>query len=241
MVGGTEEELVLHGVELEGTDFSNRRFRFVSVADGSRLLNCDFHRVRFAGGGLGDGHQPSDYIGCVFDGAYLKGILPGRANFIGCSFRDVRIYNFRCNAAQFVDCTFSGVLKSVTFDARPSDLQGTLGRTRNEYRGNDFTHATMQDIAFRGGINLDLQYLPQGPEYVIVRNVAAAIENVWNEVSEWADDKDREDALIALNVLEMELRTGQADLFVPRSLLSSNPEVAERLRILLMSGTSGTT
>ena len=76
---GSDVELILHDVQLEGADFSARRFEYVSIGVGSRLTKCDFRRSKMLSGGIGDGMQQSDYFGCVFDGCYLRGISPGRA------------------------------------------------------------------------------------------------------------------------------------------------------------------
>lgn len=230
--GTNDDELLLHGARLEGEDFSGRRLRYVSIANGAHLVRCDFSRVRIKGGGLGGGLVPSEYVECRFDGSRLSKVLPGRATFIGCSFRDVRIDDLRCLEAQFIDCVFTGLLRTVTFDAVPTQPDAALGRTRNEYRGNDLSGATLEDVAFRGGIDLALQRLPTGPDYVIVRDAPSRLSAVRDQVRLWPKDL-RQRAETTLSVLESECRTGQRDLFLNRSLLGRTPEARAGLAALL--------
>src|SRR4051812_17269538 len=88
------DELILHDVQLNEADLSGRRFSYVSVA-ASRLAAVDFSRVRMTEGGLGDGFKTSEYRDCVFDGAHIKNVIPGRSIFVRCLFRDVKFVNVR--------------------------------------------------------------------------------------------------------------------------------------------------
>ena len=139
---------------MEGADFAGRRLRDPSVAN-SRLVRCDFRRTRITGGGLGDGREPSEYVECVFDGSSWNNVIPGQAVFLRCSFPDVKIRNLRCSDAQFIDCVFTGVLSVSWFNGRPVG-PARAWRSRNEFRGNDFSGAKLVDVAFRTGIDLDL-------------------------------------------------------------------------------------
>src|SRR6266508_2278639 len=165
-------------------------------------------------GGIGDGMQQSDYFGCVFDGCYLRGISPGRARFVECSFRDVKIFDFKCFQAEFVDCVFSGSLRTVIFDARVDQPDDVLGRTRNEFHGNDFRNADLEDVAFRGGIDMAAQALPTGPEYLLVRDAPAALSRARDVVQRWPEDEYRRDAMLTLEVWEGECRTGQQHILL---------------------------
>jgi uncharacterized protein YjbI with pentapeptide repeats len=133
----------------------------------------DYNTWSTVGGILGRGDKPTEYVGRVFDGCRLSNVIPRRPAFIGCSFRKAWLKTFICHEAEFVDCVFSGVLKGVVFNGTPSSTD-KLGRTRNTYRGNDFTEAELRDVSFRGGIDLDSQRLPTDSEYFILRNAAEA-------------------------------------------------------------------
>lgn len=86
--------------------------------------------------------EPTEFVECSFDGAFLKDVSPGRSTFRRRSFRDVKIFNFRCHEAEFIDCVFTGRIRHAIFDATLWNSEG-LGRTRNEYRGNDFSGARL--------------------------------------------------------------------------------------------------
>lgn len=230
--GRPDERLLLHGVTLEDADFSGRRLDDMSVANGSKLVRCDFRKAKVQGGGLGGGFEPSFYIDCVFDGAHLKRLVPGRASFVNCSFRNVKIEKMMCHEAEFVDCVFSGLLRDVTFSARPWDNE-RLGRTRNEYRGNDLTGARLEGVSFRGGIDLDLQRLPAGDEYLLVRDAAQVLERARAAIASWPEDELKMDANPPLSVLESDCNSGQKDIFVEKRFLGRLPETVSRLVPLL--------
>lgn len=227
------DELLLHDVRLNGADFSKRNLRRLSIANGSVLTGCDFRQIKAAGGGLGGGRRPTEYIECVFDGSRLKDVVPGRATFIRCSFRDVVLVNMIALKAQFIDCVFSGALKKVTFNAGLSGGDLELERTYNEYRGNDFSGAMLVDVAFRGGIDLDQQDLPVDADHLIIRDAAAVISASREDVRNWSDGRARKEAEGAFWVLESEIRSGQRDLFIDKSWLSRSTMIADNIRALL--------
>lgn len=216
---------------MENSDFSNRRVRELAVVNAT-LIRCDFSRTRVTGGVLGAGLETSEYLECVFDGCHLRNIVPGRATFVGCSFRDVTIHKLRFQDAQFIDCVFTGSLNSVTFSAVPWSTEH-LGRTRNTYRGNDFSGARLEGTVFRGGIDLDQQRLPAGPDYVIVRNAPERLPAAREQLLRWPEQQLRDDADAVLWMMENDCETGQRDLFISRSLLGSTPEGIERLVAVL--------
>src|SRR4051794_32017192 len=215
-----EGEFVLHGEELEGVDFSNLRPRYFSIGVGSRLVRCDFRRLRpTTWPTFGSGMQPTTYVECLFDDMAIKGGGAGRANFMGCSFRDVKIQDYRFMDAQFVDCVFSGHLKSVIFSAAPTSVDDELGRTRNQFAGNDFSKALMEDVSFRGGIDLDVQRFPDNPEYLIIRDAGTVLARAWSDIQQWPQDLNRSRIETKIEVLEDKVRAGQRDIFVTRTSL----------------------
>lgn len=223
------DELVLDGVALDGADYAGLRPSYVSVA-GSRLVRCDFRRTRITSGGLGDGAEASEYVECVFDGSSIRNVIPGRATFIGCSFLDVKIRNVMFLEAQFVDCVFSGELRDVTFTATPV-MTERLGRSTNAFEGNDFREARLRNVSFRGGIDLDRQWLPEAG-FLVVRDAATVIEQVREQVGVWPEAELRADAQIRLDVLAENCRRGQRDLFVEKEFLGLSAETADRLAAL---------
>jgi hypothetical protein len=228
------EDLVLpDAVDLKEADFSGRRFDYLSIGEGSRLVGCDFRRIRVTGGGLGGGKRPTVYQECVFDGARLQNVIPGRASFVSCSFRDVTITDLRCHSAEFVDCVFSGQLKTVIFNGRVTNPDPELGRSVNAFQGNDFREADLRDVEFRTGIDLDRQLLPDGPEYLLVREAAVVLEEAWKAANTWPPGDDRRDALVDLDGYWRTASRGQRDLLIRISDLDPNPDLAHRIAGLI--------
>jgi hypothetical protein len=232
MPGDVDQGLTLHGVRLVGADLSGRRLRDASIGVGSSFVGCDFRRTRIEGGGLGDGFEPTVYEDCRFDGARLRHVFPGRATFIRCSFRLVRIEDFRCFEAEFIDCVFSGHLTTVIFSATPTTTE-RLGRCRNRYTGNDFTEARLFDVAFRGGIDLNEQRLPQGEEYIIVRNAPSRLPDVRDHIAAWPEADLKSDAESVLWLLQNLSQDGQNDIFVDRQRFGEHEETMRRLVAML--------
>lgn len=155
---------------LMSVDFSGAVFdQFVSK--GSEFDSCNFSKVRF-------GRDTYAWIGsdrrtlyreCSFDKADMREVHFGDTRFERCTFRATRMEKWFTSAAEFVDCVFEGALRECTFYGKVNRVlepRMTSDRTVNEFRGNDFSRATLRDCAFRDGINLDAQRLPTGPDYL---------------------------------------------------------------------------
>lgn len=213
--------LVLHAVDLTDVTFPAERIRSLGIGVGSRLVRCDLRGLRLEGGGFGSGSEISRYEDCVFDGSRLVGTLPGRATFVRCSFRGISFRDVFCQDAEFVDCVFSGSMEKVVFNAKPTSAE-QLGRVKNVYRGNDFTHVEMFDVTFRGGVDLDLQKLPRDPRLVIIKNAGRRIERAFEFFSRMPDGPVRRDVEMILELLMEECENGQDDLLVSREVFGEN-------------------
>jgi hypothetical protein len=197
---------------LIGQDFSGETVAAFRVR-GSRFESCDFSGIRAkeVSFSLGDSH--SEYVDCVFDRARIGGAFAGDALFERCSFRNVSIKGWIATMTELVDCTFSGEIKeSILFGAGSPHENAAAGRDRNRFTGNDFTETRLSGVAFKGGIDLGLQRLPRGPEYVYVAHGEQAVEAASIEVQSW-DAKIRADAEFFLKLQRDILRTGQRQLF----------------------------
>ena len=131
-----------------------------------------FERCDFSGAKLHEGSlsvpPASVYRDCRFDRANLRYEDPGVARFERCSFDHTRIDGWSCSDNDFVDCTFAGRFRNIQFSGGMNPTLYVLpGFTRhpNEFRGNDFSGARLVYVDFTGGIDLDAQKLPTGPEY----------------------------------------------------------------------------
>jgi uncharacterized protein YjbI with pentapeptide repeats len=122
---------------------------------------CDFSNAILEVACFGGGLENSVYRNCVFDRATIRAIAPGNARFESCSFRDVEVLEFYAHTVEMVDNVFTGILKKAFFNGSvPQDLQRALGRSHNEFYGNDFSRAQLLDVAFRTGIDISQQQMP---------------------------------------------------------------------------------
>ena len=64
-------------------------------------------KVQISQGVFGAGDVYTEYVDCVFDGAKLSNVKPGRATSLRCSFRDVQIRSMFSHSADFADCIFT--------------------------------------------------------------------------------------------------------------------------------------
>jgi uncharacterized protein YjbI with pentapeptide repeats len=144
------------------TDWSGQKFEdFVPVGctfEACLFEGCDFRHVCF-GGGLEDSH----YIRCSFDRSTIRATAPGNARFEQCSFQNVELIELLSHAVEMINCTFSGVIRAAFFNgAVLADVAPGLGRSRNQFEGNDFSNARLDDVSFRTGIDLSKQQFPKG-------------------------------------------------------------------------------
>jgi hypothetical protein len=204
--------LVIEHRELREVDFSDRRLdQFVSV--GSRFNSCDFSRANINDAALGAGRVQSEYVDCIFDGARMRA-GGGMARFNRCSFRDVQLRDWFCFTTEFVECVFSGSLSKVVFHgAVPLSERDFAGRLTNEFRGNDFSNAHFQDVAFRTGIDLTAQILPRDDRYLLVPDAAAVLRYVKSAIEAW-ESKQRGQAEALLRALSFEASQGQSQLLL---------------------------
>ncbi len=146
----------------EGADWSGQTFEnFIPV--GCEFRSCSFENAIFKTACFGGGLEDSLYVNCSFDRSTIWAMAAGNARFEACSFRDVEVFQFFAHSIEIIDCVFSGIVKQAYFNGTvPVEDAGALGRKTNEFRGNDFSGATFVDVAFRTGIDLSQQKLPEG-------------------------------------------------------------------------------
>jgi hypothetical protein len=75
-----------------------------------------------------------------------------------------------------IDCAFpeTTVRASVFHGISRAVQEGSAGRERNEFIGNDFSSADLVDVDFRGGIDLEKQVLPTGSDYIYIADTQIA-------------------------------------------------------------------
>lgn len=150
-----------------------------------------------------------------------------------CEFVDADLSGWFSWDADIVGCRFAGRLHGVVFQG--SDIDG--GR-RNEFRGNDFRDADLEDVGFSGGIDLDAQRLPSKPEYVRLRNVPKRVKRTCRKLERWPDPEERKAALEALDLFAR-VTSEEPDLFTKRDFIiemADDPEVGRTVLELLEQG-----
>lgn len=208
------ERVALEYVKLQGADYSGRELKYFGSV-GSRFERCRFDNMRVDDFSFGAGMAVSEYLDCTFDGSHLiHG--GGYARFVRCSFRNVQLRDWFCFEAEFVDCVFTGRLRKCIFNGTvPEEHRSWVGRERNEFRGNDFSGAEFVDVSFRTGIDLDLQRLLSGPDYLYVPDAAAAIERAKRGLADWKPDTEHQRlALVIVGVYAEDVNDGQQQLFL---------------------------
>lgn len=207
------ENAVVEAVDFRGTswdDFS---------ATSSLFVECDFRGAEFAHAVLGSRKGQTRYVRCVFDESDLRVADPGAARFDACQFEGARIEGWLAFLAEFVDCRFAGRMVGVTFSGRPwgpGAERLSPKRSMNEFRGNDFRRVDLIDCSFVRGIDLGVQLLPSGSEYIFFDQAPQRIANAKQAVSAWPDLNARTAALTLLEVYSTGGYEQQGEIFTHR-------------------------
>ena len=143
-----------------------------------------------------------------------------------------------CFAVELVDCTFTGRLRKAIFNGTvPAEQRSMAGRISNDFRGNDFSGMDLRDVGFRTGIDLTLQRLPTGSQYLYVEDATGAVHRARNAVAHWEDLALRREAMVLIEILESEISEGQRQLLLRKDDYSSFPgEAIDALFGLLGGG-----
>jgi uncharacterized protein YjbI with pentapeptide repeats len=187
------------------------------------FIDCDFSDVHVEWLPFGDGG--SLFRDCNFRGASIGDF--GEVRLERCDFTNADLQGWFTWDADLVECRFGGRLSGVVFNG--GDVEGTH---ENEFVGNDFRQADVDDVAFRRGIDLDAQLLPEGHECVRIRDVPSHVKKARSEVRHWPD---RDAALQMVDALER-VYEGEPDIFTKRAFLlemTDSEELAERVVELL--------
>jgi hypothetical protein len=120
-----------------------------------------------------------------------------------------------------------------TVRASAREVEGEGSRT-NEFVGNDFREADLDDVDFRD-IDLDAQLLPQGDEYIRLCDLQERVNAVRETVKTWPQAAARADAERMLSLVET-VYEDESDVFTKRTFLremADSPELGERVLELL--------
>lgn len=163
----------------------------------------------------GAGRHRSTYRHCRFDGIHFHSRAPGNARFVSCAFEEVVIHEFLAHDVELIGCTFSGRLDGGFLNgSRIREDLRLFDRKRNRIVGNDFGRCELRDFAFRSGIDLDLQVLPQGPRYLHLRDPRQAIRAVQRDLPRWEEAEERRLGQVVLDAWGFEAGRGQKQIFI---------------------------
>jgi hypothetical protein len=210
----TSRDIFLRHEQLVGQSYSGLKDASFGAL-GCTFERCDFSKMRPRQIAFASGMEPSRYIECKFDGCRIKRTIPGPARFERCTFLDVEISGLLSHAAEFIDCTFSGKLRASVFYGRVAGYdRNVITRTENEFRGNDFSRMSFFDVAFRQGIDLSLQRLPTGENYVYLENAEQQLQRLREKYLREPPSERRREVFQFLEGSEHEVRDGQRQLLL---------------------------
>ena len=234
-----DEYLRFTGQQVCDADFSGRRLMQLA-ATGSVFERCRFERMSVEAASLGAGVAVSEFVDCSFDGSRMR-MGGGFSRFVRCSFRNVRLGDWQGDYVELIDCVFTGRLRSSQFWGVPERMTATsrlASQTRwrekeglepptaemralylrgcNEFHGNDFSGAELVDVSFRAGVDLSLQRLPDGDDYLYVPDAAGAIDRAAAALARQPIDEDLRAEVdhFLRNTLARGVRQGQRQLLL---------------------------
>jgi hypothetical protein len=208
-----EDMLILNNGSFIHEDFSGRTLLQFSAVS-SRFDNCNFTGLVTGQACFGGGFKDSEYVNCVFDNSRFSAPAPGNAKFVGCSFRNVVITDFSCRCVEFIDCVFSGKIVSGIFSGSLAEpYWAEIGRSVNQFHGNDFSGVQFKDISFVGGVDLSRQVLPRGEQYIYLPDALNTLNKIKasmpNAMLNYKDDFFR-----LFSIFEKRINAGQKGLFL---------------------------
>jgi len=238
IVFAKEDWVFMDGVDFVRVDLSRQRGSSLHVAGGSRFVECDFSNVRFRNSAQLGGRDQSVYERCSFDGAALHG-CGANVRMVGCTFRNARLTDWFGTALELVDCQFDGCkIERSKFWGRPHGIPPNVpDRPHNEFVGNDFSRADLRGVSFAGGIDLTKQKMPLARNYLMVRDLAVAIDRARAAVALWADDGPRTQALGKLRGLDETRAEGQDQALIDLREWNAIPTTTMQTLVDLLQAT----
>ncbi|QCW24433.1 hypothetical protein FE772_00855 [Lysobacter enzymogenes] len=182
---------------------------------GSRLQGCVFSKIRSRQACLGSGPSMSYLDDCIFEGCDLRLSVAGNARLTRCRFVDSFLREVIAPNLELVECVFENTtISSAVFHGKVmADDVRTLGRSVNEFRGNNFSSAKLRDVGFNTGIVLADQVLPEGEEYLYIADTSAAV--AWLKNAPVPKDRKAEKEYKGLlGLMSYYTSTGQKDQFM---------------------------
>jgi hypothetical protein len=207
----SSKDLLVQHQHVRGANYSGLKASFTAV--GCTFEQCDFRDMRPRHVTFAGGLEQTRYVDCFFDRSRFARVVPGQSRFERCSFLDVEIKGLFGHMTEFVDCKFSGALRASVFYGRVAE-PAKAKRTTNEFRGNDFSGAEFSDVGFLEGIDLSLQRLPVGENYLYLKEPRNSLLALRAKYLQLAASPLRQDVFHFLEACEKDLSNGQHELFL---------------------------
>jgi hypothetical protein len=195
--------------------FSNLKLDGLTVIESS-LRKCTFESVRARSVCFGGGMRQSIFEDCIFSKCKLAFGAVGNARMVRCRFESCRLDNLIGTNLELIECTFpETVINKGVFHGRvEGSAQVRAQRTHNEIRDNDFSQTELDDVDFRGGVDLAKQRMPTGDDYLLVRDTCKAsliVKGMQSSIAE-KDELKRSQGLAGL--LDFYCSSGQKTLLL---------------------------
>ncbi len=220
--------LTLERTELVGETFSGRKLDSMRMS-ASSFTGCEFTDMRIGNWVTGAGRTTvTTYTECAFDRSRIRFNPGGLARFERCSFRGVDLRDWMCFETELVDCVLTGRMRRSFFNGTVrEEFVEALGRTSNEFRGNDFSGMDLIDVGFRTSIDLSLQRLPTGEQYVYLADAERALERAREQVVASGRVRLRgkhDDVVPVIDIALKTVRNGQRQLLLRKDDYSRIPQ-----------------
>ncbi len=181
--------------------FSNLKLDGLTVIESS-LRQCTFEDVRARSACFGGGMRQSVFEDCLFRRCTFAFGAVGNVRLVRCRFESCRLENVIGTNLELIECTFpdTTIKKGVFHGRAEGSAQVRSQRTLNEIRDNDFSQAKLDDVDFRGGVDLTKQKLPTSDEYLFVRDTCktlAIVKDLQSSITE-KDELKRSQMLAGL-------------------------------------------
>ena len=190
--------------------FGNLKLDGFSVIESS-LSRCVFENIRARSACFGEGLQQSVLEDCVFRRCHLVFGAVGNVRLVRCQFESCRLENVMGTKLELIECAFQDTtIKKGVFHGRvEASAEVRSQRTLNEIRDNDFSQAELDDVDFRGGVDLTRQKLPTSDEYLFVRDTYKALAIVKDLQSSIAEKDELKRSRMLAGVLDFYCSSGQ--------------------------------
>ena len=205
---------------LIGADFSGMRVEGFE-ARGCTFKDCCFDGARIGQMWFAGGKEQTVYKNCSFDNVRTKYTTGLRVRIEGCSFKDVRIIGWSLRLCDLVNNTFTGTMKAGisggSFWGAPMPYDQKHFRPfkkTNEFRGNDFSGCTLVGMDFRRGVDLRLQKLPTGYNYIYMEDGKRALKQALQKLDTWEDKELAKSMRSYFDIWNEKIENGQKQLFI---------------------------